>query len=250
MIHSLFLCHVTFPYFDSLGYPNPSELNLFCLLHNKSGWKYLFSLKARVRPRQRDRLFRAIRLAAEKWRVFVYGVRSNIFQTLLNCELSGKERGPNSTLEQKASNFMLCLGYKWHSLTRHRRQRHKLNLAPNHRLLKWRKDISATLLWHRGVILFYIVMVRLTPLAKEWQKMNFHPTTFPALSSRFHSWVTLRASVSLQRAVCAWTLWNVHHNENSSISRDRCCDLTSFSVPRKEPSNTDNSFCFYCYSTH
>lgn len=53
-----------------------------------------------------------LRLAAEKWRVFVYGVRTNIFQTLLNCELSGKERGPNSTLEQKASSFMLCLGYK------------------------------------------------------------------------------------------------------------------------------------------
>lgn len=123
--------------------------------------------------------------AAEKRCVFVYGVCVNIFQTLLNCELSGKERGPNSTLEQKASSFMLCLGYKWHSLTRDRRQRHKLNLAPNHRLLMWRKDISATLLWHREVILFYIVMVRLTPRAKEWQKMDFHLSTFPTLSSRF-----------------------------------------------------------------
>lgn len=114
----------------------------------------------------------------EKWQVFVYGVCVNIFQIWLNCELSGN--GPNSTLEQKALNFMLCLGYKWRGLTRDRRQRHKLNLAPDRRLLTWGKDVSATLLWHREPIFFYIVMVRLTPWAENWHEIDFNPSTSPA----------------------------------------------------------------------
>ncbi len=193
-----------------------------------------------------------LQTAAEKWCFFVYGVCVNIFQTLLNCELSGKERGPNSTLEQKASSFMLCLGYKWHSLTRDRRQRHKLNLAPNHRLLKWRKDISATLLWHREVILFYIVMVRLTPEprnGRKWistlQLFQLYPADFSTIRRSFLSHPSFSES-----ATGAWMFWNVHHNEKASISKVCWCDLTLFSVPRKEPSNTDDSFCFFCFSTH
>lgn len=105
-------------------------------------------------------------------------------------------------LEQKALSFMLCLGYKWHGLTQNGRQRHKFHLALSSPLLKWKKDTSATLLWHGEVILPYIVMVRPTARAKERPKTDINSQASPALFPALVKGSNILALFSVISQVC------------------------------------------------